>query len=185
LDRPKARALRVGKAALFGIGGGIAGGAVYTAVLAALNINAALITILIGWLVGKGVHKGSDGRGGRGYQILAVVITYMSIGSFAFLSEVFGEGAGKFSILEAIFFCAMGAIVGPVTMATSSLLSGLITFFGLMQAWRQNGQTQVSITGPHALAPTYGPGARVVPETVPPPVGQARTSPESPSAPSA
>jgi hypothetical protein len=158
------------KASLFGLGGGIAGGAVYTAVLAAVHINAALITILIGWLVGKGVRKGSGERGGVGYQILAVLITYMSIGVFAYLSEVITGEVGKVSIVGIIVVCAAGAIMGPVTMAMASPLSGLITFFGLMQAWRLNTPVNVAITGPHALAPASTPVATPPPAPAEPPV---------------
>jgi hypothetical protein len=175
------------KAAVFGVGGGIAGGAVYAIVLGLVHINAALITILIGWLVGKGVRKGSGQRGGVGYQILALILTYMSIGLFAMLSEVFSGGLENQGVLGIFFFCAFGAIAGPVTMAMSSPLSGLITFFGLMQAWRLNTAVQVAITGPHALAsdaaqhPAPSDPSSFAPPAVPPTL----PSPEPTAAPSA
>ena len=144
--------LRLLKATGLGIGGGVAGGAVYAAVLAIAHINAALVTILIGWLVGKGVSKGCGGRGGVGYQILAVIITYLAIGFFAMLAEVLtSENAHSF--LGNAFICFFGAFAGAVQMATSSLFGGIIVFFGLLQAWQSNKAVQVEVTGPHALAP--------------------------------
>ena len=158
--------LRLMKATGLGIGGGVAGGAVYAAVLAIAHINAALVTILIGWLVGKGVSKGCGGRGGVGYQILAVVITYLSIGFFATLAEVVtGEEARSF--LANAFICVFGAFAGAVLMASNSILSGIITFFGLLQAWQSNKAVQVEVTGPHALAPVapVAPVAPTLPES--------------------
>jgi len=145
--------LRFLKAAAFGIGGGLAGAAVYTAVLALTQINAALITILIGFLVGKMVRQGSENRGGVGYQIMAVLITYGMIGASIVLSEMFiGDDETHLGILGKIFMVAFGAVAGPVIAATHSLLGGVITIFGLMQAWKMNKAVVVNITGPHALA---------------------------------
>jgi len=66
-------------AALFGLGAAVAGAAIYWGVLEWLHINAALITILIGFMVGKAVRKGSGGRGGWRYQLLAIFLTYSAI----------------------------------------------------------------------------------------------------------
>ncbi|WP_131990122.1 hypothetical protein [Chthoniobacter flavus] len=144
---------RVIKAIAFGIGGGLAGGAIYTTVLALVHINAALITILIGFWVGKMVRKGSGNRGGIGYQLLAVIITYGMIGLSIILSEMLTSSAANGGLLNEIFLLLFGAIAGPVIAATHSPLGGLITFFGLMQAWKINKSVVVNITGPHALAP--------------------------------
>ena len=38
-----------------------------------------LIAIQVGFLVGGAVRAGSEGRGGRGYQVLAVLLIYISI----------------------------------------------------------------------------------------------------------
>lgn len=140
------------KATVFGIGGGLAGAAVYTGVLALAHINAALITILIGFLVGKMVRQGSGGRGGLGYQIMAVLITYGMIGVSIVLSEMFTSDENRFSILGKILMIAFGAVAGPVIAATDSPIGGLITIFGLMQAWKMNKGVVMHITGPHAVA---------------------------------
>lgn len=147
------------KAAALGIGGGIAGGVVYFGVLKFAHINASIITILIGWLVGKAVRKGSDGRGGLGYQFLAVAITYLTIG-FTFVLVSFSDVDGHDVSALA---CVIGAFVAPVLAAKESILGAIITFFGLMQAWQLNRKIHLEITGPHALAP----GAQVPPSILP------------------
>lgn len=70
---------RFSKAALYGLGGAAAGAVIYYAVLAITNMEIGLIAILVGWLVGRGVQKGSGGRGGAAYQALAVGLTYFAI----------------------------------------------------------------------------------------------------------
>jgi len=67
------------KALALGLGGGLIGAAVYYAVLTFAHLEVGLISILVGWLVGKGVQKGSRGKGGWVYQTLAVGITYLCI----------------------------------------------------------------------------------------------------------
>lgn len=161
------------KASFLGIGGGLLGSAVYTAVLAITHINAALITILIGWLVGKGVRKGNGDRGGRGYQILAVLITYLAFGFSMSLSELLTTELAEGSIVQGIVICVIGTFIGGALMATSDLLGAIIAFFGLLQAWKSNAAATVEITGPHFLNST--------PETIdggtPPPLPTTLTSP--------
>ena len=77
LDR---RGKRFSKALLYGVGGMIAGAAIWYGVAKFLNLEIGLIAILLGWLVGKGVMKGSDERGGRRYQVMAVLLTWFGIG---------------------------------------------------------------------------------------------------------
>ncbi|MFN8651925.1 MAG: hypothetical protein U0133_08510 [Gemmatimonadales bacterium] len=75
-----ARTGRFARAALYGVGGMLAGATVWYAVAKLADLQIGLIAILLGWLVGKGVFAGSGNRGGRRYQVLAVVLTYMGIG---------------------------------------------------------------------------------------------------------
>ena len=73
---PGSRLLR---ALAFGLAAGLAGCVAYYAVLKLTGYEFGLIAILVGYGVGFGVRSGSGGRGGRGYQVLAVAITYLSI----------------------------------------------------------------------------------------------------------
>jgi hypothetical protein len=67
------------RAVLFGVLAALAGTAVYFLVLATTGYEVGLIAILVGFLVGTAVHKGSRGRGGLAYQALAVFLTYTAI----------------------------------------------------------------------------------------------------------
>jgi hypothetical protein len=73
------RAGRVLRATAAGIGAGLAGTALYWAILAATGYEFGLIAIVVGFAVGKAVHWGARGRGGWAYQTLAMVLTYLAI----------------------------------------------------------------------------------------------------------
>lgn len=78
---PEGRGKRVLKALGLGLGGMLVGAAVWYAVAKLADLQIGIIAILLGWLVGKGVFFGSEKRGGLGYQLMAVLITYFGIGA--------------------------------------------------------------------------------------------------------
>jgi hypothetical protein len=67
------------KAACLGFGAGLLGAILWFAIRRMANLEIGLIAILVGLMVGMAVRRGSGGRGGRRYQVLAVVITYCCI----------------------------------------------------------------------------------------------------------
>src|SRR5258708_27620060 len=67
------------RAALAGLGAAAVGAGIYIAVRYATGYQVGLISILVGFLVGRAVHWGSRGRGGWPYQALAMVLTYLAI----------------------------------------------------------------------------------------------------------
>ncbi len=71
-----------------GIGGALVGALLYFAVAAITGYEVGLVAIACGWLVGRGVQKGADGRGGRKFQVAAVVLTYFSIATSYFALAV-------------------------------------------------------------------------------------------------
>ena len=72
-------ASRLLRATAFGLGGAIVGAGVYYAILAVTGYEIGLVAIAVGWLVGRGVQKGSHGIGGWAYQAIAVGLTYLAI----------------------------------------------------------------------------------------------------------
>jgi hypothetical protein len=67
------------RAGLFGLGAGIVGAAIYYAVIALANLEIGIVAILIGYMVGYAVRRGAGGRGGRRFQVLAIVLTYGAV----------------------------------------------------------------------------------------------------------
>ena len=70
---------RIIMATVYGGGAALLGSLIWYAVARITGLELGIIAIGIGLLVGLGVKKGSRGRGGRGYQALAMVLTYCSI----------------------------------------------------------------------------------------------------------
>lgn len=67
------------KAAMAGAVAAAVGAGIYYAVLALSGYEIGLVAIVVGFLVGRAVRWGSNGRGGWGYQTLAVGLTYLAI----------------------------------------------------------------------------------------------------------
>jgi len=71
---------RLMKATVLGILAGLLAAAAWFAVGYALHAVFALAAIGVGLLVGGGIRSGSECRGGPGYQVLAVTLTYLAVG---------------------------------------------------------------------------------------------------------
>ncbi len=67
------------RACLFGVVAAIAGLILYAAVGIITGWIIGFVSLAVGYLVGKAMMKGSNGMGGRRYQITAVVLTYAAV----------------------------------------------------------------------------------------------------------
>lgn len=149
---------RFGQAVLFGLGATIAGAAVYAGVMIYAGYELALISIGIGWFVGKAVRKGSRNRGGWRYQLLAALLTYTSIcGAYAAVGwhAIGAPNLGQIISLAVIMYAL------PFMGGAQNIIGWLIIGFGVWQAWKMNAPLQVEITGPHAI----GTGPQPAPAT--------------------
>lgn len=64
---------------IFGIGGAILGLVLYSAFGILTGLMIGYISLAVGYIVGKAMMKGSNGIGGRRYQVAAVVLTYAAV----------------------------------------------------------------------------------------------------------
>jgi hypothetical protein len=169
------------KASLFGFGAGLAGTVVWYIVEHALNLQIGLVAILIGWLAGTGVSKGSNGVGGLPYQLLAVWLTYVCI-CFAWVPDIAAEigkprttveakadatgdsatdaaptdaaPEGERKPMPAVIRYPIAMVVSLIAPFTGSLgaIGLLIAGFGLFEAWRKNKKVDLQIAGPFSLS---------------------------------
>lgn len=184
------------RAGLFGLAAAIAGAAIYYAVIAITNFEIGLVAILIGYMVGYMVRKGAAGRGGRRFQILAVVLTYWAVGlaytplAFKGMTEGKRAAADSTSVTSAdsVTPSASAPTIDSATVATAvgetddvsgtsalkaigalvvlvfalpvmsilgslpgGLLSALIIFIGLRQAWTMTGSHVLDVSGPYKV----------------------------------
>jgi hypothetical protein len=64
---------------LYGIGAAILGLILYATFAIVTGIVIGYVSLAVGWMVGKAMMKGSNGVGGRRYQITAVLLTYAAV----------------------------------------------------------------------------------------------------------
>jgi hypothetical protein len=109
------------RAAAFGLGAAIAGAILYYAVIAITGWEIGLVAIVIGFMVGYAVRRGTRGVGGRRYQMLAVGLTYFAVGlAYAPLAfKGFMEtDAGKTAVAEAKANASQGNAAADTATAT-------------------------------------------------------------------
>ena len=70
---------RLFRAGLFGLLAAATGAGLWALVTHLTGYEIGLVAIAVGWAVGTAVRVGSGARGGIGYQLLAVFLTYMAI----------------------------------------------------------------------------------------------------------
>jgi hypothetical protein len=164
-------------AGFFGLGAGIVGAVIYFAVIALLDLEIGLVAILIGYMVGYAIRKGTRGRGGRRFQVLAIALTYASI-AMAYTSIAVKSALEKPDTTSASATASPGQTTGQpdekdanlvVALASGaalvavipllvvfgslpgSLISGVIILIGMGQAWRMTGTPHLEILGPYRL----------------------------------
>jgi len=126
-------ASRLLRAAAFGLGGAVVGAGIYYAILAATGYEIGLVAIAVGWLVGRGVQKGSHGIGGWAYQALAVGLTYLAIVSTYvpfILNEVSGDDT-KASAAAPVSAASTDSVPASATPATADTAGAAISASGL------------------------------------------------------
>ncbi len=146
------------KALALGSGAGLVGAAVWYGVRAATNYELGILAIAIGWGVGTGVMRGSGGRGGLGYQVLAVMLTYFWIAAnyVPDLMAGFAEpGAGELAAAPAavrLLVAVIGSLALPFAQGFENVIGILIIGFGLYQAWTITKHVEIGVAGPFSLA---------------------------------
>lgn len=157
------------RGALFGLGGAFVGWLIYYAV-ALMGVEIGIVAIAVGWLVGKAIRMGARGKGGRAYQIMALLLTYVAISEtyapLVYKASMNGveESAQRksaplregrlattirvFFVISIGVFCLAMPFLILAQSPASGLLSLLILFFGLQQAWRLTARYQLTLAGP-------------------------------------
>lgn len=124
------------------------GGAIGWALMLSAGIQLALVSIGIGWLVGKAIHRATRGRGGLPFQLMAVTLTYLSIvaGWVPHVLKINGIP------LDSKTFVAAFIPTLPLPVTGVGVLGVLILVFGLYQAFRMNPEVKFNVRGPFQLA---------------------------------
>lgn len=147
------------RATALGVGAMVAGAFVYWAVMRFAQLEIGLVAILNGWMVGKAMRKGADGRGGRALQVVAALLVYGSV-ALAYLPFALQRSLADYAGLGGAIALAAFTVALPVFAIIGSLpgglLSALIIGFGMLQAWQLTGTPRIAFQGPFRVG---GPGA--------------------------
>jgi hypothetical protein len=159
------------KATALGIAAGAVGAAIWWGVRKLFHdAESGIVAIVVGLLVGGAVRRGSGGRGGRGYQVLAVVLTYLAV-SANYVPDLYrgalaGEHGAEIPRAVALVVACAFSLAVPFLTGISSIIGLLIIAFALWEAWRINRHRPLVFNGPYRLPPG-----------VPPPMPAAATVP--------
>jgi hypothetical protein len=142
---------RGAKAVAFGLGAAAAGSALYYAILELTGYEIGLVALVVGFLVGKAVNRGSEGRGGPAYQALAVVLTYFAIVT----TYIPFSMRSVSSTSDALGLLALAA-VAPILAGFRDIIRLVIIAFALFEAWRLNTRRRLAISGPYRVGASRG-----------------------------
>lgn len=143
------------RALAYGVGAAVVGLIGYA--LIAIILQGWVISYMsigVGWLVGTAMMKGSNGAGGRRYQVLAAALTYAAVSMAAIPIWIhFSPRPFDIAILADRFgrLVVLG-LASPFTQLSGNSFWGvmglLILFFGIRIAWRITAGRPLEVYGP-------------------------------------
>lgn len=167
------------KALALGTGAGLLGAIGYGIIIYATGYELALITIGIGWFVGRAVMKGSEHRGGRVYQAMAALLTYFWCME-AYVPTVVNELSKSAEPVPTPVAIIMAPFIAQAIPFFGGMgpLGILILGFGVWRGWREPAKIDLQVTGPFALS--QEPAAQTADQPQP---DQQAATPQDPPAP--
>jgi hypothetical protein len=163
---PKDSHAAFARAVLFGVGGALLGLGIYVGFALATGLIAGLVSLAVGYIVGRAILMGSGGVGGRRYQIAAVLLTYIAVSLAAVpiavsqhmkqrsaqaQSRISASNSSTVSVSKALGTLALIGLVSPflgLSNPMQGIIGLIILFVGIRIAWRMTGARPVSIRGP-------------------------------------
>jgi uncharacterized protein (DUF983 family) len=164
---------------LFGVGGAILGLAIYVTFTIATGLIAGIVSLAVGFIVGKAILMGSHGAGGRRYQVTAVLLTYLAVSLAAVpiaisvhmkqkssqrvaqASDSATASEPKISPIKAAGVLVLIGVASPfleLSNPMQGVIGLVILFVGIRIAWRMTAAKPVNIVGPINEAAPATPG---------------------------
>lgn len=142
------------RALVFGIAGAVAGLVLYIVFAIATGLIIGWVSLAVGYIVGKAMHMGSGGVGGRRYQAVAVLLTYFAVSMSAVPIAL--EQAGQVTLSgRVVAELALAGIASPVLDLRDpvhGLIGLIILFVGIRFAWRFTAAPTLNVSGPYTAA---------------------------------
>lgn len=145
------------KALVLGSLAGALGAAVYYGIRALTGYDLALITIVLGIMVGLAVRRGAGSSASPIYRVMAVALAWTAMCST--YAPMVAEGMGPSESGEGLtgpalwFASLLFSLAVPFFMLREVEVLGVIIFaFGLWEAWRLSAPRPFLVEGPFVLA---------------------------------
>jgi len=157
---------RFARGMLFGVGGAILGLVLYVVFALVTGLMIGFVSLAVGYLVGKAITIGSGGRGGRRYQIAAVVLTYAAVSLSAVPIAISMHNKARnaqtevgapapdhpsMSPAKAVATLVVVGLASPfleLSNPAQGLIGLIILFVGIRIAWRITAGRSIKIEGP-------------------------------------
>jgi len=152
---PSAGSHRLLRAAGFGLAAAAFGAAGYASIVNLTGIEFGFMAVILGYVVGRSVSVGSYHWGGRLYQAVAMVLTYVAI-CVEYTPQILNTVKGNHSIFL-IITAFIISLAAPFLILFERGASGILGLFiigiGLYEAWKLNKRGAREIAGPFPIAP--------------------------------
>jgi uncharacterized protein (DUF983 family) len=141
------------RAIAIGIGAAVLGCGLYAGFTILTSIYIGIVSLAVGWLIGKAMKMGSGGIGGKRYQIVAVALTYIAVSMADVPINLHFRGKSLSELTDPALFgqFLVDGITSPFTglrSATSGLIGLVILFVGMQIAWKLTAGPKLEILGP-------------------------------------
>jgi uncharacterized protein (DUF983 family) len=157
------------RALLFGIGGAVVGLALYVTFALTTGLIIGWLSVAVGYIIGKAMHMGSRGVGGRRYQVVAVLLTYFAVSMSAVpiaieqsrlhhqsqAPETTTQPEAPVSLAKTVAVLAWIGIASPILDLQDpvhGLIGLVILFVGLRFAWQFTAGRTLNVSGPYTAA---------------------------------
>lgn len=145
------------RAVVFGIVGAAIGLALYVAFALATGLIIGWVSLAVGWIVGKAMHMGSGGVGGRRYQVVAVLLTYLAVAMSAIPIALYQHGHFRHiemseAVLGRLAWIGIASPILDLGDTVSGLIGLVILFVGIRFAWRFTAGQTLKVSGPFTAA---------------------------------
>jgi hypothetical protein len=142
---------------LFGLGAAILGLIFYAGVTIVTNLYIGYVAFAVGWLVGKAMMLGSNGKGGKRYQIAAATYTYAAVSLAAIPIALSGHDVSVSNLIAQLPRLLLLGIASPFLELQQELGFGLIglviLMVGIRIAWQMTaGSLKADIQGPYNVS---------------------------------
>ncbi len=145
------------RAIVLGIVGALIGLALYVAFALATGLIIGWVSLAVGWIVGKAMHLGSGGVGGRRYQVVAVALTYLAVAMSAVPIALYQNGRihhlqMSLALLGRLAWLGVASPILELRDTVSGLIGLVILFVGIRFAWRFTAGQTLQVSGPFTAA---------------------------------